>query len=74
MRTAQSVKTSISLSVSSGFKSLYMIMDDQVDSLAPESELNHWIKYYWHLGFPDTKIADHAMDHFDRKIYGLRLV
>jgi hypothetical protein len=51
-----------------------MIMDDQVDSLAPESELNHWIKYYWHLGLPDTKIANHAMDHFDQKIYGLRLV
>ncbi|KAM6491906.1 hypothetical protein JOM56_012544 [Amanita muscaria] len=41
--------------------------------IAPRTELDGWIMYYWHLGFPDTKIADHALDHFDRAAYGLRL-
>ena len=40
--------------------------------IAPKDELHKWISYYFHLGFPDTKIADHALDHFDRNIYGLR--
>lgn len=40
--------------------------------IAPRTELEHWISYYWHLGFADTKIADHALDHFNRDKYGLR--
>ena len=41
---------------------------------APQTELEPLIQYYWHLGFPDTKIADHALDHFDHNTYGLRYV
>ena len=40
--------------------------------IAPRSELDRWVSYYWHLGFPDTKVADHVLDHFDRNVYGLR--
>ena len=40
--------------------------------IAPRCDLESWVSYYWHLGFPDTKIADHALDHFDRNLYGLR--
>ena len=41
-------------------------------TIAPRCELDEWILYYWHLGFSDTKVADHALDPFDRKLYGLR--
>jgi len=48
-------------------------MNPDADScIAPRRELESWISYYWHLGFPDTKVADHALDHFDRNVYGLR--
>ena len=40
--------------------------------IAPRSELEGGVSYYWKLGFPDTKVADHTLDHFDRNLYGLR--
>ncbi|GLB40063.1 hypothetical protein LshimejAT787_0705730 [Lyophyllum shimeji] len=39
--------------------------------IPPKDQLNPWIAYYWHLGFSDPKIADHALDHFDRNNHGL---
>ena len=48
--------------------------DDGPISVAPRPVLDERISYYWHLGFPDTKIADHALDHFDRNVYRLRYV
>ena len=50
----------------------FMFRDILPICVAPRKELEHWISYYWHLGFPDPKIADHALDHFNRNIYGLR--
>ncbi|KAM6489501.1 hypothetical protein JOM56_015058 [Amanita muscaria] len=44
---------------------------NQHKPLPPRLESDHWIVYYWHLGFPDAKIADHTLDHFDRKVFGL---
>ena len=40
--------------------------------IVPRNELEDWILYYWRLGFPDTKVADHALDYFDHNVYGLR--
>jgi len=39
---------------------------------ALRSELDNWISYYCHLRFPDTKVADHALDHFNHDVYELR--
>jgi hypothetical protein len=50
-----------------GSKQLYTVA-------LPKEELERWIRYYWTLGFPDTKIADHVLDHFDRDKFGLRYV
>lgn len=41
-------------------------------AVAPRDELERWVKYYWHLGFSDPKIADHVLDHFDREEFGCR--
>ena len=35
-------------------------------------ELDHWVKYYWHLGFSDPKIAHHVLDHFNWEEFGYR--
>ena len=43
-------------------------------TVVPRHALDNWISYYWHLGFPDTKVAVHALDHFDRNVYGLGYV
>ena len=40
--------------------------------LAPADELNQLVTYYWELGYPDTKIVDHVLDHFDNTQYGFR--
>ena len=48
----------------------FVIMTDF--SIVLRNELDSRISYYWHLGFPDTKVADHALDHFDHNVYGLR--
>jgi hypothetical protein len=45
-----------------------------ITAALPKDELERWIRYYWTLGFPDTKIADHVLDHFDRDKFGLRYV
>ena len=40
--------------------------------LAPRDELEHWVDYYWRLGFSDPKVADHVLDHFNRDEFGCR--
>jgi hypothetical protein len=51
---------------------LFSLVQKPATVALPKEELEHWIWYYWNLGFPDTKIADHVLDHFDRDKFGLR--
>ncbi|THH11562.1 hypothetical protein EW146_g7999, partial [Bondarzewia mesenterica] len=38
---------------------------------APEEDVQPLIKFYYHLGLPDTRIAVLVLEHFDESIYGI---
>ena len=51
----------------SGYKSV-----EKNTSLAPSEDLYPIVYYYWGLGLNDKEIVEHALDHFDRALFGLR--
>ncbi len=40
--------------------------------IAADEELLPVVSYYWGLGLNDKQIVEHALDHFDQSVYGLR--
>jgi len=57
----------VSLNLSSG-----VIRNENSFLIAPDEDLFSVVSYYWGLGINDKNIVEHALDHFDQPLYGLR--
>jgi hypothetical protein len=51
-----------------------VIRNKNIFLMAPYEDLHPVVSYYyyWGLGLDDKKLVDHALDHFDQSVYGLR--